>query len=162
MTTQIKKNIILSMKPKFVRKIHNKEKRFEYRKKIWRGECKIERIYIYATRPIKQVVGYLLYIMLQGVFIMSTKTTYAGVTTELSDDLLEAPIVRKNPPKKSNKFGTMSLYYDGVYYFPSDIKESDKRDGKPFEIQGVYYRGKWYQDTFYITNDFKEFLLNAL
>ena len=93
---------------------------------------------------------------------MSTKITYAGVTTELSENLLEAPIVRKNKPKKSNKFGAMSLYYDGVYYFPSDIKESDKRDGKPFEIQGVYYRGKWYQDTFYITNDFKEFLLNAL
>ena len=65
-------------------------------------------------------------------------------------------------PKKSNKFGSVSLYYDGVYYFPSDIKESDKREGKPFEIQGVYYRGKWYQDTFYITKDFKEFLLNAL
>ena len=93
---------------------------------------------------------------------MSTKTTYAGVITELSDNLLEATIVRKNPPKKSNKFGEISLYYDGVYYFPSDIKESDKRDGKPFEIQVVYYRGKWYQSTFYITTDFKEFLLNAL
>ena len=56
----------------------------------------------------------------------------------------------------------MSLYYDGVYYFPSDIKESDKREGKPFEIQGVYYRGKWHQDTFYITNEFREILLNAL
>ena len=94
--------------------------------------------------------------------IMSTKTTYAGVTTESSDNLLEAPIVRKNKPKKSNKFGAMSLYYDGVYYFPYDIKESDKREGKPFEIQVAYNRGKWYQDTFYITKDFKEFLLNAL
>ena len=56
----------------------------------------------------------------------------------------------------------MSLYYDGIYYFPSDIKESDKREDRPFEIQVVYYRGKWYQDTSYITNDFKEFLLNAL
>lgn len=93
---------------------------------------------------------------------MGTKTSYAGVTTELSDNLLEAPIVRKKPPKKSNRFGTISLYYDGVYYFPSDIKESDKLDGRPFEIQTVYYKGKWYQDTCYITNDFKDFLLNAL
>ena len=93
---------------------------------------------------------------------MSIKTTYAGVTTELSDNLLEAPKITKNKPKKSNKFGTMSLYYDGVYYFPYDIKESDKREGKPFEIQGVYFRGKWYQDTFYITKDFKDFLLNAI
>ena len=93
---------------------------------------------------------------------MGTKISYAGVTTELNDNLLEAPIVRKKPPKKSNRFGEISLYYDGVYYFPSDIKESDKREGRPFEIQKVYYRGKWYQDTCYITNDFKEFLLNAL
>lgn len=90
------------------------------------------------------------------------KTTYKGVTTEMNNNLLDAPIIRKNKPKKSNKFGTISLYFDGVYYFPSDIKESNKRENRPFEIQGVYYRGKWYQDTFYITNDFKELLLNAL
>jgi len=79
-----------------------------------------------------------------------------------TDNLFEKPKVYKNKPRKSNKFGAISLYYDGVYYFPSDIKESDKRENKPFEIQGVYYRGKWHQDTFYITNEFKEFLLNAL
>lgn len=92
----------------------------------------------------------------------TNKITYAGVTTEISDNLFEKPKVYKNKPIKSNKFGAMSLYYDGVYYFPSDIKESDKREGKPFEIQVVYYSGKWYQDTRYITNEFKEFLLNAM
>jgi hypothetical protein len=93
------------------------------------------------------------------------KTTYAGVTTELSDKLFEKPKVYKNKPRKSYKFGTMSLYYDGVYYFPSDIKEAERpenKENKPFEIQGVYYSGKWYQDTFFITNEFKEFILNAL
>lgn len=70
--------------------------------------------------------------------------------------------VYKNKPRKSNKFGTMSLYYNGIYYFPSDIKESDKREDRPFEIQVVYYKGKWYQDTSYITNEFRDFLLNAL
>ena len=69
---------------------------------------------------------------------------------------------KKNKPIKSNKFDTMSLYYDGVYYFPSDIKESDKREGKNLEIQVVYYQGKWYQDTFYITNKFRDYLINAL
>ena len=44
----------------------------------------------------------------------------------------------------------------------NDIKESNKREGKPFEIQGVFYRGKWYQDTFYITKEDFVFLLNAL
>lgn len=65
-------------------------------------------------------------------------------------------------PRKSNMFGAMSIYYNGIYYFPSDIKESDKREGHPFEIQGVYYEGVWCQDTFYITKGFMDFLLNAL
>lgn len=90
------------------------------------------------------------------------KTTYKGVTTEMNNNLLDTPTIRKNKPKKSNKFGTISLYFDGVYYFPSDIKESNKRENRPFEIQAVYYRGKWYQDTHYITNEFKNFLLNYL
>ena len=93
---------------------------------------------------------------------MNTKITYKGVTTEISDNLFEKSKVYKNKPIKSNKFGAMSLYYDGVYYFPCDIKESDKREDRPFEIQVVYYKGKWYQDTSYITNEFMEFLLNAL
>ena len=93
---------------------------------------------------------------------MTTKTTYKGVTIELSDSLFEKPQVYKNKPKKTDKFGAISLYYDGVYYFPSDIKESNKRDGKPYEIQGVFYEGKWRQDTFYITNDFREFLLSHI
>lgn len=93
---------------------------------------------------------------------MKTKITYKGTVTEISDNLLEEPKVYKSKPRKSNKFGTISLYYDGVYYFPSEIKESDKREGRPFEIQGVYYDGKWRQDTMYITNDFKDLILNAL
>ena len=62
-------------------------------------------------------------------------------------------------PKISNKFDVLSLYYDGRYYFPQDIKESNKRPLKPFEIQVVYYTYKWFQDTFYITEDFKNFIL---
>tara|TARA_R110000823_G_scaffold206627_11_gene337321 strand:+ start:2928 stop:5153 length:2226 start_codon:yes stop_codon:yes gene_type:complete len=66
-------------------------------------------------------------------------------------------------PKISKKFDNVSLYYKGVYYFPNDIIKSDKRENKPFQIQGVYYnksRQKWMQDTFYISKDFKEFLLD--
>ena len=90
------------------------------------------------------------------------KTTYAGVTTELTNNLLDKPKVYKNKPRKSYKFDIMSLYYDGIYYFPKDIKESKVRNNKPFEIQVVYYRGKWYQDTHYITEEFKNFLFNQL
>jgi hypothetical protein len=50
-----------------------------------------------------------------------------------------------------------------VYYFPGDIIENNRLGGeKPFAIQGVYYRGKWYQDTFYITEEFKDFLLTSI
>lgn len=90
----------------------------------------------------------------------NTEIKYRGATTTISDNLLEPTIVVKNKPKYSNKFGADSLYYDGVYYFPNDIKPSDKRNEKDFEIQGVFYQGKWRQDTFYITTEFKDFLLN--
>jgi hypothetical protein len=63
---------------------------------------------------------------------------------------------------KSNKFGKISLYYNGIYYFPNDIKPSDKREGNQFEIQVVFFSGKWLQDTFYITKEFKEFLNSHL
>lgn len=87
------------------------------------------------------------------------KTTYKGITTELTDNLLDKPIIYKTKPRKTNKFGTLSLYYDGKYYFPEDIQESSKHEDKPFKTQVVYYQGKWLQDTTYITKEFKEFLL---
>ena len=90
------------------------------------------------------------------------KTTYRGRTTEFSNNLLEKPKEKVNKPRKTNKFGEISLYYDGIYYFPKDIKDSNKRDSRQFEIQGVFYRGKWRQDTFYITKEFKEFLIKNL
>ena len=64
-----------------------------------------------------------------------------------------------NKPRKSYKFDSPSLYYKGVYYFTNDIKDSRKRADKPYEIQGVFYQGKWYQDTFYITRELKDILI---
>lgn len=49
------KNIILSIKPEFVEKILSGEKKYEYRKKVCKED--VEKIYIYATAPIKMVVG---------------------------------------------------------------------------------------------------------
>ena len=95
------------------------------------------------------------------------KSTYAGVTLEISNRLLEPVKVIKNAPIKSNKFGTESLYYDGKYYFAQDIKENDREgefgdkmrlEGREFKLEVVFYSGKWMQDTFYITREFKEFL----
>lgn len=66
-----------------------------------------------------------------------------------------------NKLRKSYKFDVLSLLYKGVYYFPSDIEKSEKRKDKPYEIQGVFYSGKWKQDTFYITEQFKEMLMEG-
>ena len=63
--------------------------------------------------------------------------------------------------RKSKKFNSPSIYHEGVYYFPEDIIENkNPKNPKPFEIQGVFYRGKWRQDSFYITEEFKNLLLN--
>ena len=93
---------------------------------------------------------------------MKTTVKYKGKTTILSDNLFDSPTIIKDKPKKSTQFGSLSLYYDGIHYFPNDIKNSIKRENKPYEIQGVFYDGKWKQDTFYITSDFKDFLLNNI
>jgi hypothetical protein len=86
--------------------------------------------------------------------------TYKGVTTYISDNLLEANVVVKKEPQKNYKFKKLSLYYDGVYYFPDYIKKSEPNFlNRPFEVQVVYFQGKWFQDTMYISETFKDFLL---
>lgn len=48
-------NAILSIKPEFVTKIFSGEKRYEYRKTLFKQ--KIDTVYIYASRPISKIVG---------------------------------------------------------------------------------------------------------
>ena len=70
--------------------------------------------------------------------------------------------VKGTKPTKSNQFDTESLYYKGVHYFMKDLHPNDNPNNKnPYKIQIVFYRGKWYQDTSYITEDFKNFLLSC-
>lgn len=73
----------------------------------------------------------------------------------------------------SKKFDVPSIYIDGKYYFPQDIKENKRKgetnqircniklgdvNDKPYSIEVVYYNGKWFQDTHYITEKMKIFL----
>ncbi len=51
----LKNKIMLSIHPEFVEEILNKEKEYEYRRKI--PKKPIEKIYIYATFPVKKVVA---------------------------------------------------------------------------------------------------------
>lgn len=93
---------------------------------------------------------------------MKTTIKYNGITKEIPNRLFDPIKETKNAPRKSYKFDALSLYYDGKYYFPEDIKPSQKREDYKFEIQVVYYSYKWYQDTHYITTEFKDFLLRHI
>lgn len=49
-------NLIISIKPEFVAKIISKEKKYEFRRTIFRKD--VDKIYIYSTSPEKRIVGY--------------------------------------------------------------------------------------------------------
>lgn len=51
-------NVLLSIKPKYVEKILNGEKKFEFRKIVFKDGKKIEKVYIYSTSPVKKIVAY--------------------------------------------------------------------------------------------------------
>jgi predicted transcriptional regulator len=48
-------NVLLSIRPKYVEKIINGEKKYEFRKSPFRRE--VDEIWIYATSPIKRIIG---------------------------------------------------------------------------------------------------------
>jgi predicted transcriptional regulator len=49
-------DVLLSIKPKFVKSIFNREKRYEFRKTIFKNR-KINRVFIYSSSPVKKIVG---------------------------------------------------------------------------------------------------------
>jgi predicted transcriptional regulator len=48
--------VLLSIKPEFADRIFAGEKRFEYRKAIYRNSC-VQGAVVYATRPVGMIVG---------------------------------------------------------------------------------------------------------
>jgi len=49
-------DVLLSIKPKYVMSIIDGRKRYEFRKRIFR-QPSVSRIYIYASSPVKKIVG---------------------------------------------------------------------------------------------------------
>ncbi len=49
-------NVLLSIKPKYVEKIANGEKQYEFRKKIFRNK-NVKEAFIYSTAPTKKIIG---------------------------------------------------------------------------------------------------------
>jgi predicted transcriptional regulator len=50
-------NVLLSIKPKYVEEIFKGNKKYEFRKSIFRLTDELERVYIYSTSPVKKIVG---------------------------------------------------------------------------------------------------------
>jgi len=50
-------NVLLSIKPKYVNEIVNGNKRYEFRKSVFRKRNNVDRAYIYAASPVKRIVG---------------------------------------------------------------------------------------------------------
>ena len=48
-------SVLLSIKPKYINKIKKGSKRYEFRRTIFKQE--VTEIYVYATSPIKKIVG---------------------------------------------------------------------------------------------------------
>ena len=50
-------NVILSIRPIFCKMIFSGQKKYEYRKRVFK-HIDIDKVYIYATKPICRIVGY--------------------------------------------------------------------------------------------------------
>jgi type I restriction enzyme S subunit len=50
-------NVIMSIRPKYVESILNGEKRYEFRRSIFKDPG-VDRVYIYSTSPVMKIVGY--------------------------------------------------------------------------------------------------------
>lgn len=65
------KEVLMSIKPKFVDKIFDGTKKWEFRKTDFKNQVK--RVYIYATAPVQKVVGYM---MFDGIINENIKTLW--------------------------------------------------------------------------------------
>ena len=53
----VRMNVILSIRPNFCKLIFSGQKMYEYRKRVFK-RTDIDRVYIYASKPICRIVGY--------------------------------------------------------------------------------------------------------
>lgn len=85
-----KKNIILPIKPQYAFKILDGEKKYEYRKKLCKNQ--IDKIYVYATSPVKMIVGELEVankICMDKAEMWEYTQEYAGITKKDYDKYFE-------------------------------------------------------------------------
>lgn len=50
--------VLLSIKPRYVEEIINGNKKYEFRKKVFKRKNEVNKVYIYSSSPVKKIVGY--------------------------------------------------------------------------------------------------------
>ncbi len=50
-------NVIISIRPNFCKLIFGGQKRYEYRKRVFKSSD-VDKVYIYTSKPISKIVGY--------------------------------------------------------------------------------------------------------
>jgi len=83
-------NIILPIKSVFIDKILAEEKKYEYRKKLCQKE--INKIYMYATAPVKMIIGeaeVITKISMNKEELWRETYRYAGITKKFYDQYFE-------------------------------------------------------------------------
>lgn len=50
--------VLLSIKPQYVEEIIKGNKKYEFRKKVFKKKDEVNEVYIYSTSPVKKIVGY--------------------------------------------------------------------------------------------------------
>jgi type I restriction enzyme S subunit len=126
-------NVLLSIKPKFVEEIKNGNKKFEFRKTIFKKD--VEKVFIYSSSPIQKIIGYFsIAEIIEGSpdeiwerckkdsgidetdFFVYFKDKDKGYAIEIKDlKLFEPP---KNPKKSNPEFRPPQSYC----YIKKDIK----------------------------------------
>ncbi len=80
-------NVILSIRPTFCKMIFSGQKKYEYRKRVF-TRSDVDKVYIYATKPICRIVGYFtIAAMIEDNPNVMWKTTHegSGITKEFFD-----------------------------------------------------------------------------
>lgn len=109
--------VLLSIKPEFVEKILSGEKKYEFRKKLFKRQS-VKTIVIYATMPIGKVVGEfdIDHVISDDPNLVWEKTKkYAGVSKSFYDEYFEekslafaiaiGKVTLYDEPKSLNYFG---------------------------------------------------------
>ena len=119
-------SVLLAIKPEFAEKILSGEKKFEFRKFI--PKAKVDKIFIYATRPVQRVVGEALVLEILSDNpdeLWKKAEKFAGIGRDFFDSYFSGHgqayayqlgrVVRFEVPKSLSEFGIHAAPQNFVY-----------------------------------------------